>query len=735
MLTRARKSLLALFTVVILAAAATLGGTEAVADTAPPSGTPATVAADALPTPQINGVVWAQLIVGNTVYVGGEFTRARPAGAAPGTSEVVRNNLLAYNLTTGVLTSFNPNLNGAVRALVAAKDGSKVYAGGTFTKAGSVNRYRLAAFTTSNGALVTSWAPQVNGRVAALGISGAAVYAGGAFTSAGGQARTYLASFHPTTGAVRAWKGTPAGGTVSALTVSPDGSKVVVGGSFTSYNGSSNPGYGMAATNASTGAASAWKVNSVVRNGGSTAAILSLTSTSAGVFGTGYDFGSGGNFEGTFRASWADGTLVWMEDCHGDTYSAAPTADVVYTTAHAHYCGNIGGFGETSPRSYHRTLSFSMNATGTITTNAEGNYFNFAGKPRPSLLTWYPDINSGTYTGQGQGPWNVAANSQYVLYGGEFTIVNNKRQQGLVRFAISSIAPNKEGPRVTGADFVPTLSSPAAGSVKVSWKSNYDRDNETLTYAVQRNGATVKTLTGKSMDWKRPTLTWTETGLAPGTYAYRIKVTDPKGNTRTGNPVNITVGGAAANRLAVPATEFTATATDLSLAVDASTVTSPSGAQITDYAWNFGDGSTGTGVTATHSYAAAGSYRVTLTATDASGARVSQAVDVTVTAPAVAPAPENKAPDVVPPQPEAPPVTVPDEKAPPADVPPAGQTPAEPVPPADQPAPEVVPPAAEDPAAPNPDTPAAAEPDPPAQPLPDQKAPAASTPLDPAPEP
>ena len=102
-------------------------GPPASADTAPPSSsTPKTVAADALPTPQINGVVWTQLIVGTTVYVGGEFTKARPAGSAPGANEVTRNNMLAYNLTTGALTSFNPNMNAAVRGLVASADGTQI---------------------------------------------------------------------------------------------------------------------------------------------------------------------------------------------------------------------------------------------------------------------------------------------------------------------------------------------------------------------------------------------------------------------------------------------------------------------------------------------------------------------------------------------------------------------------------------------------------------------------------
>ena len=61
--------------------------------------TPVTVSTDPLPTVQINGVVWAQIVVGNTVYATGQFTQARPAGAAPGTNQTPRSNILAYSPT------------------------------------------------------------------------------------------------------------------------------------------------------------------------------------------------------------------------------------------------------------------------------------------------------------------------------------------------------------------------------------------------------------------------------------------------------------------------------------------------------------------------------------------------------------------------------------------------------------------------------------------------------------
>ncbi|WP_245695703.1 hypothetical protein [Actinopolyspora saharensis] len=41
-------------------------------------------------------------IVGNTVYAGGHFDRARPAGVpAGGAGEVPRDNLMAFDLRTG----------------------------------------------------------------------------------------------------------------------------------------------------------------------------------------------------------------------------------------------------------------------------------------------------------------------------------------------------------------------------------------------------------------------------------------------------------------------------------------------------------------------------------------------------------------------------------------------------------------------------------------------------------
>ncbi|MFZ4893545.1 PKD domain-containing protein [Plantibacter sp. Mn2098] len=517
----------------------------ALADTVPQgAGEPSTVSADALPTVQIDGVVWSQVVSGNTVYVAGNFTNARPAGNAPGVGNVARTYLLAYNLTTGVLiNSFAPTINAQVKNLAVSPDGTKLYAVGNFTTVNGQNRYRIAAFDTATGNL-TSFAPTLNYIGFSVAATNTTVYVGGGFTNANGAARIGAAAFSASNGGLLPWAPNAPGGPIRGLVISPDQSKIVIGGAFTSVNGSSNPGYGLAAVDATAGALLPWNVNNLIRNGGDEAAIYSLASDGDSVYGSGYVYGSGGNLEGAFRAGWANGDMNWVEDCHGDTYSVAPQGDSVYVAGHPHYCGNIGGFPQTNPWTFHNAIAFSKQATGTATTDPMG-YYNFAGNPTPTLLNWFPDFTPGSFTGANQGPWSVAANSQYVVYGGEFTQVNNKAQQGLVRFAVKPIAPNLEGPMVKGGDYKINVVSLAAGTVRVAWKTNHDRDNELLKYELIRNnqtGSPIYTKSVRSTFWKISNLSYTDSGLTPGqTYNYRVKVTDPLGNSTISDNVPVTV--------------------------------------------------------------------------------------------------------------------------------------------------------------------------------------------------
>ena len=212
-----------------------LAGPAAAAEPTPVAPVAAPVTADALPTWQINGVVWSQVIVGNTVYATGSFTKARPPGVAlGGAGEVDALNIFAYDLTTGNrVASFNHALNGQGLVARASADGSRVIVGGDFTTVDGVARGHVAAFSTADGSLL-SWAPNVGGQVRAVAATPSTVYVGGSFPSANGAARAALAAFSSTSNTMLPWAPAASGSNASvmALLMSPDQSRVIVGGSF-----------------------------------------------------------------------------------------------------------------------------------------------------------------------------------------------------------------------------------------------------------------------------------------------------------------------------------------------------------------------------------------------------------------------------------------------------------------------------------------------------------------------
>ncbi|MEN0083467.1 MAG: PKD domain-containing protein [Leifsonia sp.] len=549
---RPRSRSLGILTAVITAVGLVFGGLAiaqpAAADTQPPDPTnpasPPTVSADVLPTTQIDGVAWAQTVVGNTVYVAGKFTTARPAGAAAGTNTTARSNLLAYDVTTGnLISSFNVPLNAQGLAITASPDGSRIYVGGDFTTAGSGNYYRIVAISTATGQVISSFRPIMESQVRALAATNTAVYAGGTFTTTNGVSTPYIAKINASDGSTNTAWAASADYVVDALAVSPDGTKVYAGGRFQHVNGGNNA-YGLAMFDGSTGAFQAFGANSVIRDAGTQAGITALVATNDRVYGSGYVFGSGGNLEGSFSADPSTGNLIWMEDCHGDTYSIWPMNDALYVAGHPHYCGNVGGFPQTTPWTYHHTIAFSKAQTGTLTNNGDGAYANFTGQPSPTLLNWFPQYVTGSFTGQGQAAWSVSGNGNYLVAGGEFPYVNGVAQQGLVRYAMDNVVKSKLGPNVNTA-LVPNAVSFKAGQARVSWTATYDQDNVNLQYKVVRDGQTatpVYQTTQISNFWTRPSMGFVDTGLAPGsTHSYRVYVTDPDGNqiSRLGNTVTI----------------------------------------------------------------------------------------------------------------------------------------------------------------------------------------------------
>jgi hypothetical protein len=218
--------------IVVIAVALAIGTLVPVAEAAPIAFSPNPVHGWST-----NGPVWAVLTVGNTVYVGGDFTRVTGPGGSP---TVSRSHLAAFDRTTGaVINGFSSDVNGVVRELVS--DGTRLYVGGTFSTVKSTSRQNVAAVDLTSGAVATGFIANTNSGVYALGLAGDRLYVGGAFSTIGSSSRNRFGAVTTATGAVITAFAPPApNDTVHAIVQSPDGSRVYAGGDFTSVGGSTH---------------------------------------------------------------------------------------------------------------------------------------------------------------------------------------------------------------------------------------------------------------------------------------------------------------------------------------------------------------------------------------------------------------------------------------------------------------------------------------------------------------
>ena len=176
-----------------------------------------------------NGAVKAITELNGVVYLAGSFT-----SVSDSTGQTVhRSNLAAIDLSTGQVTSWNPDADGRVLA-ITTNGTDTIYAAGPFTTVAGQPRGGLVAISTT-GALLP-WAGQVSGGdVHALRYAPGRLYVGGGYSWIDGVRRPDLAAVDPTTGELLAWNPQP-NGIVWAVRVI--GNDVYVGGGF-QYMGAS----------------------------------------------------------------------------------------------------------------------------------------------------------------------------------------------------------------------------------------------------------------------------------------------------------------------------------------------------------------------------------------------------------------------------------------------------------------------------------------------------------------
>ena len=419
---------------------------RAAADTAPGAGLPATVSTDPLPTAQINGVVWSQTVVNDIVYAGGPFTRARPAGAAGGHPGGRPQQPRGLQLTTGVTDLVRPDFNGIVRGRDCVAGQFPLYVVGQFTKVNGVTRNRIAAFTLATGPS-HHFAPQVNCTVYGMrrrdhGVRRRRLHSDQRRRSEGG-------------GAITASNAAPAAFNRPPRPAARSTGHRVAGRlegrrrrQLHQLNGSSNPGYGLAMLDRHHRSHLPSPVNSLIRNAGTNSGDLSLAGNADGFYGAGYVFGAGGNLEGAFKANW-NGDLQWVEDCHGDTYSVFPSGEgstwpATRTTAATSAASRRPTRGHWT---YQRGLAFTDDARGTVSRDPL-RLLQLRGPPASRAAALVPGFQRRHLHRPDTGSVERQRQRDYMVYGGEFTRVNNVPQQGLVRFARTNLAPNDDGPRL-----------------------------------------------------------------------------------------------------------------------------------------------------------------------------------------------------------------------------------------------------------------------------------------------
>ncbi|HSS68240.1 MAG TPA: hypothetical protein VLK34_06780, partial [Nocardioidaceae bacterium] len=184
---------------------------------------------------QVDGRVRAIVETPNAIYLAGKFNNL----IGPGGQRAARTNLAAISPTTGAALPFVANVNKQVWNIALSPDGSTIYAVGDFTRANNVTRDRAAAFDATTGA-IKAWNPRLDQSGFGVAALGNRVYLGGDFLTVGGQSHARLAAVDATSGALVTGFTATANDSVETITPTPDGSKVMVGGLFTSISGSPN---------------------------------------------------------------------------------------------------------------------------------------------------------------------------------------------------------------------------------------------------------------------------------------------------------------------------------------------------------------------------------------------------------------------------------------------------------------------------------------------------------------
>lgn len=291
--------------------------------------------------------------VGNTMYAGGRFHRVVNSAG----NSFARNNMLAFDATTGAVQPFAPVVNGDVWAI--EQSGSALYLGGTFTSVNGVPRRGVAKIDATGAVDATFNAQLPSGGVTDMRLVGGRLIVGGSFPKK-------LAALNPVDGADTGYIDLPITGRVPRtrttdvyrFAVDPTGTRLVAIGNFTAVSGQARSRAFMLTLGAPQATLNPWYYQPL-QNGCASASLAAYLrgvdfSPDGSYFvlvSTGYVPQSGGIGRDVCDAAarFETGTSnpsrpTWINYTGGDTlHSVTVTGAVVYVQGHQRWLDNPQG--------------------------------------------------------------------------------------------------------------------------------------------------------------------------------------------------------------------------------------------------------------------------------------------------------------------------------------------------------------------------------------------------------
>ncbi|HXV71439.1 MAG TPA: carbohydrate binding domain-containing protein [Acidimicrobiia bacterium] len=179
--------------------------------------------------------IFAFAQVGNTMYAGGEFNQIQDPTR---TTTFARQNFVAFDAKTGNVLPLELSFDGMVTSIVAHPDGSALFISGTFARVNGIVRRGIAKYDLVNERIDPVFAPKGMRTVSDLAFANGTVIAAGNFSK-------HVMALDPVTGADAGTINITVAGVVDTtdetrvkeIAVSPDGTRLVATGNFTSVNG------------------------------------------------------------------------------------------------------------------------------------------------------------------------------------------------------------------------------------------------------------------------------------------------------------------------------------------------------------------------------------------------------------------------------------------------------------------------------------------------------------------